>query len=70
MIPIKKSQMSSFNPNSTNYLKVKVKVQLPDENGTYIDAPFKTGNILVKYWKNQQNTPATSILTHSYVTPT
>jgi hypothetical protein len=59
MIPINNSLLFKSNNGSLQDLKVTAKIQLRAANGTYIDSPFETGNIMVKYWKNQLNTPAT-----------
>jgi hypothetical protein len=52
MIPINNSLLLKSNNGTLQYLKVNVKIQVRAANGTYIDSPYETGNIMVKYWKN------------------
>ena len=59
MIPINNSLLLKNNNETIQFLKVTVKIQVRAANGTYIDSPFESGNIMVKYWKNMGNTPAT-----------
>ncbi len=67
IIPINSTLFTKINNGSNQYYKISVKLQILNQNGTYIDNPYKSGNIMVKYWKNNINTPASSVLSYSYV---
>lgn len=67
MIPINSTLFTKTNNGSNQYYKISVKLQILNQSGTYIDSPYKSGNIMVKYWKNNINTPASSVLSYPYV---